>query len=90
VKRLLLGALVLALLGWVTTAPADDPDVPEKYVKVDEVKALLDQKKQLALIDVRPSEQFDDLHIRGAISIPYTEVRQRLADVPKQIPVVLY
>ena len=89
-KRLLLVALVLAILGWVTAAPADDPEVPEKYLKVDEAKALIDQRKRLTFIDVRPSEQFDELHIRGAINIPFTELRQRLAEVPKQIPVVLY
>src|SRR5262249_19453822 len=90
VKRLLSVALVLALLGSVTAAPADDPDVPEKYIKVEEAKALLDQKTRLAFIDVRPREQFDDTHIRGAVNIPYNQLRDHLAEVPTQVPVVLY
>ncbi len=64
--------------------------MPERYIKVDEVKALLDQKKRLTFIDVRPREQYDDLHIRGAVSIPLSQLRDRLAEVPKQASVVLY
>ena len=90
VNRLFPVALALLLLGSVTAAPADDPEVPEKYIKVDEAKALLDKKTRLAFIDVRPREQFEDLHIRGAVNIPYNQVRDRLAEVPKQVPVVLY
>ena len=89
-RGLLPVALALAVLGWVTVAPADDPEVPEKYIKADEAKALLDQKKRLAFIDVRPREQYDDLHIRGAVSVPLIDLPKRLAEVPKQIPVVLY
>src|SRR5262249_6470284 len=89
-KRFLPVALALLLLGSVTAAPADDPDVPEKYIKVDEAKALLDRKTRLTFIDVRSSEQFEDLHIRGAVNIPFNQVRDRLAEVPKQVLVVLY
>jgi len=90
VPRWLAAALALAIFGWGTAAPADDPEVPEKYVKVDEVKALLDRKTRLWLIDVRPAEQYDDLHIVGAHSIPLNELKDHLAEVPQVVPVVLY
>jgi rhodanese-related sulfurtransferase len=79
----------LALL-WVSAAPAGDPEVPEKYIKVDEVKALMDLRKRVVPIDVRVKEQFDELHIRGAINIPLRELAGRLAEVPRQDFVVLY
>jgi rhodanese-related sulfurtransferase len=89
-KALLPVVLVLAVLGGVTAAPADDPEVPEKYIKVDEAKALVDQNKRLVFVDVRPRQQYDEAHIRGAVSVPLTDLSQHLAEVPKQIPVVLY
>ena len=83
-------AVTLMMLGWVTTAPADDPEVPEKYIKVAEAKTLVDQKKRLSFVDVRPREHYDQAHITGALNIPLGDLSRRLADVPKQVPVVLY
>ena len=88
--RVLPAVLAAAMLGWVTAAPADDPEVPERYIKVDEVKADLDQKKPLTLNDVRPKEHYDAAHIRGAASIPLDELPSRLGEVPKRDVVVLY
>ena len=39
-RRLLIVALGLVVVGWATAAPADDPEVPERYIKVDEARAL--------------------------------------------------
>jgi rhodanese-related sulfurtransferase len=89
-KWLLPVGLAVTLLAGVTAAPADDPEVPERYVKVDEVKARLDQKKPVVFVDVRPKEQYDATHIRGALSIPLHELPQRLAEVPKKDVLVLY
>ena len=89
-KRLLPVFLIASALSWVSAAPAGDPEVPERYVKVDEVKALLDQKKPVTLLDVRVKEQYDELHIRGARNIPLQELTRRLAEVAKGDFVVLY
>jgi len=82
--------LAATLLAAVTAAPADDPEVPERYVTVDEVKARLDQKKPVVFIDVRPKEQYLATHIRGARSIPLRELPNRLAEVPRKDALVLY
>ena len=88
--RLLAACLVAVALFWVSPAPAGDPEVPEKYISVDEVNALVQQKKPVTFIDVRPKEQFDELHIRGANHIPLTELSRRLASVSKKDFLVLY
>ena len=88
--RLLAACLVAVALFWVSPAPADDPEVPEKYISVDEVNALVQQKKPVTFIDVRPKDQFDELHIRGAKHIPLTELSRRLASVSKKDFLVLY
>jgi rhodanese-related sulfurtransferase len=88
--RVILACLVAVALSWVSPAPADDPEVPEKYMSVDQVNALIQQKKPVTFIDVRPKDQFDELHIRGARHIPLTELPRRLAGLSKQDLLVLY
>ncbi len=88
--RLVAACLVAVALSWVSPAPVDDPEVPEKYMSVDQVNALLQQKKPVTFIDVRPKDQFDELHIRGARHIPLTELPRRLAGLSKQDLLVLY
>lgn len=88
--RWLAACLVAVSFLWVVPAPADDPEVPEKYLSVEQANAMLEQKKPMTFIDVRPKEQFDELHIRGARNIPLTELPQRLASVSKQDYTVLY
>jgi 3-mercaptopyruvate sulfurtransferase SseA len=88
--RILTALLIITGLTWATPAPGGDPEVPERYIKVDEVKALQDSKKRLTIIDVRDKDQYDELHIKGARNVPLREMLTRLAEVPRQEPVVLY
>ena len=81
--------LATAML-WAAPAPADDPEVPEKYVSVDEAKALVDKRQRVVFVDVREKPQYDDLHIKGAINIPLDSMRGRLRDVPRKDFVILY
>ena len=81
--------LATAML-WAVPAPADDPEVPEKYLSVDEAKALVDKRQPVVFVDVREKPQYDDLHIKGAINIPLDSMRGRLRDVPRKDFVILY
>ena len=44
----------------------------------------------VTLIDVRPSEEYRAGHIPGALSVPLSELKKRLAEVPKTRDVVAY
>jgi rhodanese-related sulfurtransferase len=46
--------------------------------------------KDVVLVDVRPSEEFDAGHIEGALSIPLEELDQRLAELPDDCEIVAY
>ena len=89
-SRLRAACLVAVALFCVSPAPAGDPEVPEKYMSVEQVNALLQEKKPVTFIDVRPKDQYDELHIRGAKHIPLTELPRRLAGLSKQDLLVLY
>ena len=83
-------ALAVLAFSWAGAAPAGDPEVPEKYISVDEASKLLDPAKRTVFIDVRDAEQFGELHIRGARNVPLTELPKRLAEIPRQPSLVLY
>jgi rhodanese-related sulfurtransferase len=71
--------------------PAAPPDHPVKFLKVDALKAALDGGEKVTIFDVRTKEAFDELHIKGAKSLPLRQVDARAAkDVPRKSRVVLY
>lgn len=45
---------------------------------------------EVLVLDVRPSEEFAAAHLPHARSLPVDELRKRLAELPKDMPVVAY
>jgi mono/diheme cytochrome c family protein/rhodanese-related sulfurtransferase len=54
----------------------------DRFVPADEVKAALDAKRRMVLIDARPPSDWTQMHITGSISIPHYEAAQRIDRVP--------
>jgi rhodanese-related sulfurtransferase len=48
------------------------------------------RSRDVVVLDVRPSEEFDAGHIAGAVSVPLAELRRRLADLPATKKIVAY
>ena len=48
------------------------------------------QSNDVIVLDVRPQEEFSSGHIPGAISIPLSELRKRLNEIPHDREVVAY
>jgi len=89
-KRLLTILLLGSAMAWAAPAPAGNPPVPEKFISVDEAKAVLDRRQPLTFIDVREKAQYDDLHIKGAINVPLGVMPARLAEISRKDFLVLY
>ncbi|HEY4242038.1 MAG TPA: c-type cytochrome [Kofleriaceae bacterium] len=53
-----------------------------RYVPAAQVKAALDAKQRVVIIDARPPSEWRQQHIPGAVSIPYHDMK-RLSDIPK-------
>jgi ArsR family transcriptional regulator len=65
-----------------------DKDHMEK-VKMDEL--LLRMKNgSVTIIDVRPKDEYEILHIPGANSVPIDELEKHLATLPKEQEIVAY
>lgn len=45
---------------------------------------------EITVLDVRPEEEFSVAHLPHARSLPIEELKQRLAELPKDVPVVAY
>ncbi len=78
---ILLAASVLLLGGCQTDAPAAAPDdhaaatddvyLPEvARITVPELKSRVDGGARIAIVDSRSHDEYDELHIDGAISMP--------------------
>ncbi len=48
------------------------------------------QAGELLILDVRPAEEFVSGHLPHAYSLPVDQLRKRLAELPKDMPVVAY
>ena len=89
-RRLFTILLLAAAMAWAAPAPAGNPEVPEKFISVDEAKAVLERRQPIPFIDVREKAQYDDLHIKGAINIPLGVLPARLAEISRTEFIVLY
>ncbi|CUO01672.1 FAD-dependent oxidoreductase [Clostridium disporicum] len=59
-----------------------------KQVNVDKVRELVEEEAYI--IDVRERMEYENGHIKGAINIPLSELRDRVNEIPKDRPVYLH
>ncbi|MGE0547558.1 MAG: c-type cytochrome [Kofleriaceae bacterium] len=60
-----------------------------RFVSVDHVNRELAAKRRMVIIDARPPSEWMRAHIKGAVSIPYHDMK-RLAEIPKDVPAIAY
>ena len=55
-------------------------------------KTILEKARtgEVLVLDVRPEEEFEAAHLPHAKSLPVAELRKRLAEIPRDVPVVAY
>jgi rhodanese-related sulfurtransferase len=71
-------------------APAAPPDHPVNFIKADELKALLDRGTRVDVIDVRTWDAYQEMHIKGARSMPVRALTTRANEISRVTPVVFY
>ncbi|PRR82104.1 FAD-dependent oxidoreductase [Clostridium vincentii] len=59
-----------------------------KQVNVDKVRELIESGAYI--VDVREKVEFDRGHLKVAVNIPLSELRDRAAEIPKDVPVYLH
>ena len=82
--------VLAAALVLIAAAPAAPPDYPVNFIKVDELKAMLDRGQKADIIDVRNWDAYVEMHIKGARSMPLRSVERRAPEISKTALVVFY
>jgi len=59
-------------------------------IGLEELKEKLDAGADLVVVDVRSKEEFEQGHIPGAISIPYSEMKARYRELPRDKEIITY
>ena len=72
-----------------STGPALPPSESAKRITRDEAIKLVKSRKAV-YVDVRSKESYDTEHIAGAISIPLSELMNRLRDIPPGKKIITY
>jgi len=88
--RAALVALVTIGALFASAAPAAPPEYPVSFIKVDELKQLLDRGTKADIIDVRTWDVYVESHIKGARSMPLRIVADRASEISKTGLVVFY
>jgi len=88
-RRALIGVVAAGAL-LAGAAPAAPPEYPVTFIKVDELKVLLDLGAKADVIDVRHWGAYVDSHIQGARSMPLRAVPDRALEISKTSLVVFY
>ena len=75
---LLLAVMLLTACGHDT-----EKDQGAVYVNItaEEAKQIMDSETGYLILDVREQEEYDALHIPGAILIPYTQIEEKAKDI---------
>lgn len=56
----------------------------------DDLWERLQRKEKLVVLDVRPTEEYEAGHLPGALSIPLSELKKRMGELPKSKQIVAY
>ncbi len=57
-------------------------------VKVSDIRELVE--KEAFIVDVREEDEFAEGHFKGAVNIPLSQFRDRMDEIPKDVPVYLH
>jgi Rhodanese-like domain len=95
--------IVATLAGFLSAYPLAQAD-PSKYpqfaqqsppanvslISVDDLVNDIQAGKKPLIIDVRTEEEYREVHILGALSVPLTDFNAYLQSIPKDRLVILY
>jgi rhodanese-related sulfurtransferase len=85
--------VVLGSLAWISINNLDTVEVtaaPPQLISADAYQAQFGTGSDHALIDVRTPEEYSSGHIPDSININVEILANRLDEVPREIPIVVY
>lgn len=91
-RFILIGAavVVIAVVLLLLSSGGATPVTAAKITPADYQSQYVSKGTPHLLLDVRTPEEYATGHIAGSVNISITELQNRLAEVPKDKPVVVY
>jgi hypothetical protein len=65
-------------------------DIKPEFISIEALVKEIAAGAKPVIIDVRTAEEFNEVHILGAVSAPLAEFKDYLKSIPRDRPVVLY
>ena len=59
-------------------------------ITVEQVKKIIDRNEDYLILDVRTEDEYNEGHLVSAILIPVDELEERLNELPKNKPIIVY
>jgi rhodanese-related sulfurtransferase len=81
--------LLVLVLSLVVGVPMALAAQNYKNVTSPEAKKMVEQKKNIFLLDVRTSQEYAQARLKGSVLIPINEIERRVNEVPKNRPVLV-
>lgn len=71
-------------------ANKEDAKTEVKNITPKQAKELIDNEKDIFVLDVRTEEEYDKVHLKGANLIPIQELEQNIERIPKDKKVIVH
>ena len=62
----------------------------ESTISTKDLKAKLDRKQGITVVETLATERFREAHIPGALALPLQELKRRLSELPRNKEIVAY
>lgn len=85
--------MVLAILEYESTqSTVLIQQTKPQVIQIESAEELIDNTKEIIIIDVRDTDEYEKNHIRNAINIPYDQLEQHIDELmPYQDkPIIIY
>lgn len=70
--------------------PPEEDEGPDVEVEAPGVTAMINEGKKPIFLDIREPYEVDQGYVEGALLIPMNQVPQRLAELPRGAPLIVY
>jgi len=91
-KLIIVGGLLVFLLVIAACTKNEEEKYEVNLIDATEAKTLIDENDNEVIIDVRTREEFNEKHIKDAISVPVTIIEENIGNVvpEKDTLILLY
>lgn len=91
-KRNVFFIIIAALIFISAAAIYAQEELSYKTVYSSESKDIIKTEKNIVILDVRSQSEYNSGHIQGAVSIPYTDINEKVGQIipDKQTKILVY